>query len=232
MLNITNNLPENFVYLDQIDPSIRQNMMYYSTHNFIGEQISGYKAARAILTIQAALALKNLQQDLKKDNYSLVIYDAYRPKKAVEHFVKWSKDVNDHKMKQFYYPYINKEEIFKLGYVAAQSAHSSGSTVDLTIIEIDKILDTKPTMTMRPLTDGRAIPYFDDNTVNMYSSVDLMDSASAHDCTLIDEEGLKNRNYLRSKMQEHKFKEYHVEWWHYTLKDEPYPHRYFDFDIV
>lgn len=140
MLNETVNLPEGFVYLDQIDPTIIQQMMYYDTRNFVGKQIDGYKANRAILTKEAATALKNLQQDIKNDNYSLVIYDAYRPNKAVQHFVRWGEDVADQKMKDSYYPYINKAEIFQLGYVAKRSPHSRGSTVDLTIIELGKQL--------------------------------------------------------------------------------------------
>lgn len=231
MLNETVNLPEGFVYLHQIDSTIIQQMMYYDTRNFVGKRIDGYKANRAVLTKEAATALKNLQQDIKNDNYSLVIYDAYRPNKAVQYFVSWGEDVADQKMKDSYYPYINKAEIFQLGYVAKRSPHSRGSTVDLTIIELEKQLNPNPKMIKRPLKDGRLIPYFDDNTVDMYSSVDLMDLASSHDSKLIDELYLQNRNYLREKMKKHNFKEYSVEWWHYTLQDEPYKDQYFDFDV-
>jgi D-alanyl-D-alanine dipeptidase len=231
MSNITVTLPKGFEYLDQIDPTIMQDVMYYGQKNFISKQINGYKSPRIILTKEAAIALKNVQQELKKDNFSLVVYDAYRPSKAVQHFISWGEDIADQKMKESYYPYINKNEIFKLGYVAKKSAHSRGSTVDLTIIELGKELSHNPQMTKRILTDGRAIAYFDDNTVDMYSSVDLMDPASAHDSNLIASFYLQNRNYLRSKMRNHNFKEYSVEWWHYTLQDEPYPDQYFDFDV-
>ncbi|MCC8417239.1 MAG: M15 family metallopeptidase [Rickettsia endosymbiont of Bryobia graminum] len=231
MKNITSNLPENFVYLDQIDSTILQSMIYYDNKNFIGERIHGYKAPRTVLTVQTAIALKDIQQDLKNDNYSLVIYDAYRPYKAVQHFVNWGMNINDQKMKEFYYPYISKSEIFKLGYVSNRSAHCRGSTVDLTIIELGKTLEKNPKPIMRDLKDGRSIAYFNDNTVDMYSSVDLMDLASAHESNLIPEQYLQNRNYLRSKMTKHGFKEYEVEWWHYTLENEPYKDRYFDFDI-
>ncbi|UCM85631.1 MAG: M15 family metallopeptidase [Rickettsia endosymbiont of Culicoides impunctatus] len=231
MLNKTTNLPEGFEYLDQIDPTIIQQMMYYSTRNFIGERIRGYKAPRAILTKQAAIALKNVQQDIKNDNYSLVVYDAYRPQKAVQHFVVRGEDTADQRMKESYYPYINKTEIFLLGYVAKQSPHSRGSTVDLTIIELGKQLNTSPKMIKRTIKDGRSIPYFDDNTVDMCSSVDLMDSVSCHDSDLINQRYLQNRNYLRAKMKKHNFEEYSPEWWHYTLQDEPYKDQYFDFDV-
>lgn len=231
MNNTTSNLPGNFVYLEQIDPSIIQDMMYYNNRNFIGERVNGYKAPKAILTIEAAIALKNIQQDIKNDNYSLVIYDAYRPYKAVQHFVSWGEDVKDQKMKEFYYPYINKADIFKLGYVSNRSAHCRGSTVDLTIIELGKTIEKDPQVTIRNLNDGRSIAYFSDNTVDMYSSVDLMDLASAHDTDLIPERYLQNRNYLRAKMKEYGFKEYKVEWWHYTLENEPFRDKYFDFEV-
>lgn len=219
------------MYLDQIDPTIIQQMMYYGTRNFVVKQIDGYKANRAVLTKEAAIALKNLQQDIKSDNYSLVIYDAYRPNKAVQHFVRWGEDVADQKMKDSYYPYINKAEIFQSGYVAKRSPHSRGSTVYLTMIELGKQLIQALNDKKTSLKDGRLIPYFDDNTVDMYSSVDPMDIVSSHDSKLIDELYLQNRNYLREKMKKHNFKEYSVEWWHCTLQDEPYKDKYFDFDV-
>jgi D-alanyl-D-alanine dipeptidase len=110
-----------------------------------------------LLTKEAATALKNLQQDIKNDNYSLVIYDAYRPNKAVQHFISWGEDVADQKMKDSYYPHINKAEIFQLGYVAKRSPHSRGSTVDLTIIELGKQLNPNPKMIKRPPKDGRLL---------------------------------------------------------------------------
>lgn len=230
MLNKSTTLPIGFVYIEHIDPTIIQNIMYYNERNFIGTRIDGYKAARAILTIEAANALKKVQHELKSDGYSLVIYDAYRPKKAVQHFVNWGQDVNDQKMKEGYYPYINKADIFD-GYVSRKSGHSRGSTVDLTIIEIGKEISNPPRMLKRFLKDTRYIPYFDDNTVDMYSSVDLMDKASWHDSDLINEKSLQNRNYLRSIMMKYNFEPYRLEWWHYTLQNEPFKDEYFDFDV-
>ncbi len=231
MLKNSSGLPENFVYLSEVDLTIIQDVMYYNDRNFVGQRINGYKAPKIIMTNAAALALKAVQQDIKKDNYSLVVCDAYRPVKAVEHFVEWSEDFEDQRMKDYYYPYISKEEIFELGYVSKKSAHSRGSTIDLTIIEIGKELNTNPECTSRPLKDGRLIPYFHDNTVDMYSSLDLLDTASGHDNELIDEIYTQNRNYLRQKMKQYGFIEYSKEWWHYTLENEPYPDQYFDFDV-
>lgn len=231
MLKNFSSLPKNFVYLDQVDPTIMQDMMYYNSRNFIGQKINGYNSPRAIMTKETALALRDIQQEIKQDNYSLVVYDAYRPVKAVQHFVDWSKDINDQKMKEHYYPHLNKAEIFELGYVAARSSHSRGSTVDLTIIELGKTVNANQNSTLRVLKDGRLIPYCDDNTVDMYSSVDLMDRVSSHDSELIEEQYLQNRNYLRNKMRKYGFQEYSVEWWHYTLLNEPYHDQYFDFDV-
>ncbi|WP_341763668.1 M15 family metallopeptidase [Candidatus Tisiphia endosymbiont of Beris chalybata] len=233
MLNVSANLPKGFVFLEDIDDTIIQNMMYSSNKNFIGTAVEGYNGTRrAIITEAAAQALKKVQQDIKQDNYSLVVYDAYRPSKAVGHFVKWAQDPNDQKMKVLYYPYINKEKIFELGYVAEPSAHSSGSTVDLTIIELGKTVQQEPTVTWRTLKDGRLIARFDDNTVDMGNSIDCMDESSAPDSQLIEEEYLQKRSYLSGKMEANGWKGYYREWWHYTLIDEPYKGCYFDFDYI
>lgn len=151
-------LPDGFVYLNQIDPTIIQSVMYYSDRNFIGERIDGYKAPTIIVTEKAALQLKHIQNDIRNDNYSLVIYDGYRPMKAIEHFIRWS-DSTDEKMKQFYYPYISKKDMFKLGYISKKSNHNRGSTVDLTIIEIGKTIEPHPKAVRRELNDGRLIYY-------------------------------------------------------------------------
>lgn len=138
MLGAALSLPEGFVYLSDIDPTIRQEPLYYGTHNFLGQKVDGYKAPKIIITEKAALALKDVQDDLRKDGYSLLVHDGYRPQKAVNHFIRWSKDNNDQKTKEFYYPNIDKRDVFKLGYVAKKSGHTRGSTLDLTIIGIGK----------------------------------------------------------------------------------------------
>lgn len=227
----TLSLPAGFVYLYNIDPTIQQDVMYYNTRNFIGQRIDGYKAPKIILTEKAALALKNIQDDMRKDNYSLLVHDAYRPTKAVAHFVRWGKDEKDQKMKKYYYPYISKRDAFRIGYVGEKSAHSRGSTIDLTIIELGKTYNSNPTAIKRTLKNGLTVYRWQDNTVDMYTSVDLADKASWHDTDLIDEQYTKNRNYLRQKMMEHGFEPYGIEWWHYTLIDEPFKDTYFNFDV-
>ncbi|MCC8372318.1 MAG: M15 family metallopeptidase [Rickettsia endosymbiont of Pseudomimeciton antennatum] len=187
------------------------------------------KANRVILTKPAAEALSAVQKELLANGYSLVIYDAYRPQRAVNYFIKWSQDLNDQTTKADYYPYANKEDLFKLGDIAKKSGHTRGSTVDLTIIKSSNVLHDI-TITKRKLTDGRSISFLDDGTVDMGSSFDLFDKASYHDSKLISPEHLEKRNYLRAIMKKHGFNEYNKEWWHYTLNNEPFPNTYFDFE--
>jgi D-alanyl-D-alanine dipeptidase len=223
-------LPKDFVYLKDIEPTIIENLRYFSNENFMGRKIDGYKANRVILTSEAAIALVKIQQELLKNGYSLVIYDAYRPQLAVDFFMKWSKDSNDQVAKEKYYPDINKADVFKLGYVAEKSGHSRGSTVDLSIIRIGDSL--KPiTFQKRQLKNGSIIPFLDDGSVDMSSSFDLFGEASHHDSNLIETEFLARRNYLRGIMKKNGFNDYPEEWWHYTLKNEPFPDTYFDFVV-
>ncbi len=223
-------LPQDFVYVKDINPSIIESLRYYSKENFIGIQIDGYKANRVILTKQAAEALSNVQQELLKQGYSLVVYDAYRPQRAVDMFITWSQDLNDQVEKSKYYPRVDKSEVFQLGYVTKKSGHTRGSTVDLTIIKLNSV-PHEVQIEKRYLTDGSQILFLNDGTIDMGSSFDLFDEASHHDTALVKPEFLKMRDYLREIMKKNGFYEYKKEWWHYTLKDEPFPNTYFDFDV-
>jgi D-alanyl-D-alanine dipeptidase len=224
-------LPEGFVYLNDIAPDIQERVRYNTVLNFTGGKVNGYNAYKIILTKQAADALKLIQEDLIKEGYSLVVYDGYRPQKAVDNFVNWSLN-SQQTMKQFFFPYVDKQKVFDLGYVAKKSGHSRGSTVDLTIIQKESISKIGFLPEKRLFTDEREFFYLNDYTVDMFSSFDLFDEASHHDTKLIPEENLKRRNYLREKMKKFGFKEYQYEWWHFTLGNEPYPDTYFDFDIL
>lgn len=224
-------LPEGFVYLDQVDPTIVQKVIYYGEQNFLGHQLSGYKAPKIILTEQAAFRLKNIQKDIKKDNYSLVIYDGYRPSKALFDFIKWRDLPDRSNEKKFYHPYLTKQQVFEHRYCTPTSGHSRGSTVDLTLIELGKTVDPNPKAIGRQLRDGRWIYRLDDNTVDMFTSVDLMDPASWGNSTLFDDIYQQRRNYLHSKMMKYGFYQYELEWWHFTLTDEPFKTIFFDFDI-
>lgn len=202
------NLPDGFVYLDEIIPSAQFDIRYFTENNFIGERINGYHAPLAIMTKAAAEALQKVHAELEEQGYNLLIYDAYRPQKAVDHFVAWSEDPDDTKMKEQYYPDLDKTQLFQLGYIASQSGHSRGSTVDLTLID---------------LKTGEEL--------DMGGSFDFFGEKSHHGTDLINEEQTANRNILKEAMEKHGFIAYPEEWWHYTYRDEPFPAKYFDFDI-
>ena len=223
-----------FVYLHEIDPTILVSLRYQSNENFVGKPVDGYKKPVVIMTKQAAKALKQAQAAVKKDGYCLVVYDAYRPQKAVDHFVRWSKEIEDQVKKTAYYPRVDKARVFELDYVAERSGHSRGSTIDLTIIKDGNRLH-EVTERERTLLDGFTTTYLDDGTVDMGSSFDLFDKASHHENNLVAERYKKLRMYLKNIMETYGFKKYPNEWWHFTLKNEPYPANldssYFDFDV-
>lgn len=223
-----------FVYLHEIDPTILVSARYYSNENFVGRPIDGYKSSTVILTKPTAESLKRVQEIVNQDGYSLVIYDGYRPQQAPDHFMRWSKDIGDQLKKFQYYPRINKADVFKLGYVGERSGHSRGSTVDLTLIKLGDSVHPIIERT-RTLLDGFIITLLDDGTVDMGSSFDLFDTASHYENDLIEDEFKKLRTYLKNVMEENGFKNYEEEWWHFTLKNEPYPadqdSSYFNFDV-
>lgn len=223
-----------FVYLSEVDPTIQVSLRYFGNENFLGKPVDGYQKSVVIMTKPAAEALKKVQADVQKDGYSLVVYDAYRPQRAVNHFMRWSREVQDQAKKGFYYPRVNKADVFELGYVAERSGHSRGSTVDLTLIRNkSKLHKVEPRD--RVLRDGYKIQFLDDGTVDMGSSFDLFDRASHYENDLIGEKYQKLRMYLKNMMEKHGFKNYSEEWWHFTLKNEPFPANqdasYFDFVV-
>ncbi len=224
-----------FVFLHEVDPTIKISLRYATSENFVAAPVDGYKRSDvAVITKQAAEALKLVQAAVKKDGYCLVVYDAYRPQKAVNHFMRWSKDVADQTKKSQYYPRVDKAKVFELGYVAERSGHSRGSTVDLTLIKIGNSVDAIQEK-KRTLSDEFTITILDDKTVDMGSSFDLFDAASHHENDLIDDKFKSQREYLTNAMTKFGFKPYANEFWHFTLKNEPYPasedSSYFDFDI-
>lgn len=223
-----------FVELSEVDPTIITSLRYITNENFLGTPVDGYKKDCVVMTRQAAQAIKKVQEEVKKNGYCLVVYDAYRPQVAVDHFVRWSEDVADQNNKDQYYPRVNKAKAFELGYIARRSGHSRGSTIDLTLIQDGKkphkIIEKK-----RKLLDGFMISFLDDGTVDMGSSFDLFDIASSFDNNAIAKKYKKNRLYLKNVMEKFGFKDYSEEWWHFTLKNEPYPadvdSSYFNFVI-
>jgi len=225
-----------FVYLDEIDPTIQVSLRYATKENFLGTPVDGYSnAARVIITKQAAKALKMVQDELRKQRYSLVIYDAYRPQRAVNHFIRWSTDATDQIKKDQYFPRVDKERVFELGYVAKQSGHTRGSTVDLSIIKVGDTLHNVVEYE-RTLSDGATVKFLDDGTVDMWTSFDLLDAASHENSDLIPKKHLAMRNYLRTIMEKYGFTVSPREWWHFRLRSEPFPENndssYFDFEVA
>lgn len=205
--NLTMN-PSGFVLLSDVIPSIVQEIRYFSTYNFIGDRIDGYEEPCAILTKEAARALKTVSNEMMVQGYRLKIYDAYRPANAVKHFVLWGIEDTDVRMKPYFYPDLQKQELFAKGYIAKLSSHSRGSTVDLTLLD---------------MATGKE--------VDMGSPFDYFSEKSHPDYKDITEEQYANRMKLQHVMVRNGFKPIDCEWWHFTLENEPYPDTYFEFPV-
>jgi D-alanyl-D-alanine dipeptidase len=173
------------------------------------------------MTKDAALALKNAQAEFKKRGYCIVVYDSYRSQESVDNFMRWSKDINDQCKKDEYYPRVDKAKVFELGYVAARSGHSRGSTIDMTIIKDGQELH-EIKVSERKLKDGFTVKYLDDGTEDMGTSFDLFDEASHTDSKLIKRKCREKTKFFKSVLEKCNFANYDQEWWHYTLKNEPF----------
>ena len=224
--------PEGFVDIQKVIPDVLLDIRYYGPHNFVGEKIDGYKAPKCILTRQAAEALAKVQKDLAPFSMSLKIYDCYRPQRAVNHFVRWAKEIDNTKTKKEFYPTVDKAKLFKDGYIDSKSGHSRGSTVDLTIVPL-------PATKQPEYIPGQKLAEcylpaeqrFADNTIDMGTGFDCFHELSHTANKNIGEFQNNNRQLLKMLMGKNGFKNYDLEWWHYTLKNEPYPDTYFDFLI-
>ena len=197
-----------FVVLADYVPGIIQEIRYHSTYNFIGDRIDGYEEPIALLTKDAARALKAVSSEVYVKGYRLKVFDAYRPARAVRHFVLWGIEDLDLRMKPYFYPDLEKQELFAKGYIASQSSHSRGSTVDLTLLD---------------MASGKEL--------DMGGPFDLFSEVSHPDYRGITEEQYENRMLLQEAMVRNGFEPIDCEWWHFTLKDEPYPDTYFDFPV-
>lgn len=224
--------PDEFVALRTVAPTIIQEIRYVTPHNFVGEPVDGYDQPLCILTRPAARALQRAQWKLLRQGYSLKVYDCYRPQRAVDHFVRWAKDLQDERMKPEFYPQVDKSRLFADGYIAEKSGHSRGSTVDLTIVK----LPAKPT---RPYVPGeKLVPCyapqgerFRDNSVDMGTGYDCFDTLSHTDDPRIQGERRANRQLLKSTLADVGFTNLPEEWWHFTHKPELFPDTYFDFPV-
>jgi D-alanyl-D-alanine dipeptidase len=225
--------PGAFVSLHDVDPSITVEMRYFTPHNFIGQRIPGYRENVCLLTRPAAEALKRVQAAVRAKGYTLKVYDCYRPQRSVDAFVAWAKHLKDRKMKAEFYPRVRKQVLFKEGYIAAQSGHSRGSTLDLTLV---KLPACRPERYRRG--DRRrdcALPArrrFRDNSIDMGTGYDCFDPLAHPFNARIRGKQRANRLKLRAPMIAAGFKGLATEWWHFTLRDEPYPDTFFDFPVA
>ena len=226
-------LPAGFVYLSEAAPMVRQDIRYAGSHNFTGRPVDGYQANECILTVRAADALQHVQTELAGKNLSLIVWDCYRPLRAVRDFINWSRSQQRPLMKAEFFPRMNKNEFFARGYLSSHSAHSRGSTVDLGIV---------PSAVRAPPTFDAAIPLvpctapkgvrFDDGTIDFGTGYDCLDALARTNNPDVSKQAQLNRLLLQHVMRQHNFKPYSREWWHFKLSDDPFPGRSFDFPIV
>ena len=202
-------MKDDFVFVDEFVSGIRWDAKYATWDNFTGKPVDGYLANRIVGTTALCAALARAREEAAALGFGLLLWDGYRPQRAVDSFLRWSTQPEDGQTKLRHYPNIDRPEMFEKGYVAAKSGHSRGSTVDLTLYH---------------LATGELAPMGGDH--------DLMDPISHHGATGITPVEARNRQYLCSVMEASGFDRYVNEWWHYTLKDEPYPDTYFDFPIT
>ena len=200
---------EGFVLLAEAVPDVILEVRYYSTYNFVGERVDGYEEPCVLLTKEAAEALKAVSDDVMAQGYRLKVFDGYRPQMAVDHFVRWAEDLDATEMKPYFYPEVDKTLLFEQGYIDAKSGHSRGSTIDLTLFDM---------ATGKEVDMGGTFDYFGELSHPDYTET-------------LTEEQIANRNILRDAMLRHGFKPLDTEWWHFTLKEEPYPDTYFEFKV-
>ena len=198
-----------FVLLSDYVPGIVQEIRYFSTYNFVGDRIDGYEAPVSILTKEAARALKGIANQANVRGYRLKVFDTYRPAGAVRHFVMWGIEDLDQRMKPFFYPDLEKQELFKQGYIASRSSHSRGSTIDLTLLD---------------MKTGKEL--------DMGSPFDFFSEMSHPDYRGLTDEQFENRMLLQELMVKGGFVPIDCEWWHFTLDNEPYPETYFEFPLA
>lgn len=230
--NAENKVPNGFTDIKNVVPSAVLDIRYFGPHNFVGEKVDGYNAQKCYLTKNAAEALKKVQDELNVFSLSIKIYDCYRPQRAVDHFVRWAKQIDNTKTKKEFYPTVDKKNLFTDGYIAEKSSHSRGSTIDLTIVPV-------PVPKQEVYTPGQALfecylpaeKRFRDNSIDMGTGFDCFHELSHPANKNVGLQQRINRMLLKTIMEKHGFKHYEQEWWHFTLRNEPFPDTYFDFPI-
>ncbi|WP_461152587.1 M15 family metallopeptidase [Saccharopolyspora tripterygii] len=224
--------PEGFVRLHDVDPSIVEEIRYATPHNFTGDPVPGYDEPMCVVTRPLAEALRRAQQQVTAQGYTLKVYDCYRPQQADDRFVEWAKDVPDQRMKDEFYPGMDKSQLYSGGYIAEDSGHSRGSSVDLTLVRL-------PAPPQRPYTPGEPLASctapvgqrFPDNSVDMGTGFDCFDDRAHTDAPGVTGEARANRDLLRDVLTSAGLEGYANEWWHFNLPQEPFPDEYFDFPV-
>ncbi len=215
-----------FVHVAEAVPDAILEIRYYSTYNFVGDRIDGYERPTALLTVAAAEALKAVSDDMKQQGYRLKLFDAYRPQRAVAHFMRWAKDVDDTRMKPFFYPNLDKSALFAQGYIVEKSGHSRGSTVDLTLFDMAQEKEVDMGGAFDRFGKESHPDWCGDPAAQLYTG-EYAGGAKPEDGQ-INEAQFRNRMSLRAAMIRRGFKPIDEEWWHFTLADEPWPDTYFD----
>lgn len=201
-------IPNSFVNLKEQIPNLEIDLRYYGSHNFLGRPVKGYEANKVFISKEAASALVQIQKELNAQGLGIKVFDAYRPQQAVNNFKEWALDIADTAAKKEFYPDVDKRNLFKLGYIAEKSGHSRGSTIDLTIINLK-----------------------DKKELDMGTGFDYFGEPSHHDYSNLSPQQKANRKLIKDIMEKHGFKSIEEEWWHYTLKNEPFKDQYFDFKV-
>jgi D-alanyl-D-alanine dipeptidase len=225
--------PVEFVALRSVAPTIIQEMRYYTAHDFLGVRVDGYQQPVCLVTRPAAEALRTAQAKLLRQGYSLKMYDCYRPQRAVDHFVRWAKDLQDESMKAEFYPRVDKSRLFEDGYIAEKSGHSRGGTVDLTLVKLPA-LPTRAYVPGEPLVPCYApqAERFPDNSVDMGTGYDCFDTLAHTDDPRVQGVQRANRQLLKNTLAEVGFTNLPEEWWHFTYRPEVFPDTYFDFPVA
>lgn len=225
--------PASFVELRSVDPTILEEIRYSTPHNFMGVPVTGYTEPLCLLTRSTAEALHRAQRTLLREGYSLKVYDCYRPQRAVDHFVRWAKDLDDEKTKAEFYPRVDKTRLFEDGYIAENSGHSRGSTLDLTFVKLPAH-PTRPYVPGEPLTPcyGPKAQRFPDNSVDTGTGFDCFDTLAHTDDPRVTGVQRTHRQFLRSTLEAEGFTNLPEEWWHFTHQPEQYPDTYFDFPVA
>lgn len=216
-----------FVNVTDVVPDVILEIRYYGTYNFVGTRIDGYEQPVALLTRRAADSLKAVSDDVKAQGYRLKIYDAYRPQRAVNHFVRWAADTSDTLMKRYFYPHLDKSVLFEQDYIMSKSGHTRGSTVDLTLFD----MNTEKELDMGGTFDWFGPESHPDFCGDPTTGCFIAQQGESPSGVRLTDEQFAHRQILRNAMLRHGFQPLSSEWWHFTLADEPYPDTYFDHPV-